>query len=208
MILKIRQMAKELFEATFVIEADGRTVGDMKLVGSLGSMEGVWSIRYAGLSVRMTHGKVQLPAGEKPFRPYDIYVNDQPTGSVFQTDVKEGGLFSKYPVSKIYFNGACCTLYPICFGEEGAKSPVYFQNTQIAEVHKSAVIENELHHFNMYIKDERFATACVLLCCYSYVLGFFRPGEKPIMSVRKIICTEKNKHLLAKYDPGFMASFQ
>ena len=208
MIINIKQNAKELFEATFTIESDSAVIGDMKLVGKLGHMEGTWSINYDGYVIKMVYGKKNLPKGDKPFRPYDIYINDKAVGTVYQTDIKEGGLFSKYPVHKVYLNGEYCTLYPICFGDEGAKSPLFYHDRQIAEIHKASEVYNELHEYCIYLTDAQFSLTGVLFCCYSYVMGFFKPGEKPAMSVRKISFTDTNKYLLSKYDPNFMLNFK
>lgn len=208
MILEIKQIRKELFEADFIVEVDNMVVGNMKLVGKLGHMEGTWTINFSGLSVSMTYGKVNLPKGEKPFRPYDIYIEGKAVGTVYQTDIKEGGLFSKYSVHKVYINGGYYTLYPICFGEQGAKSPLYYNGNQVAEIHKSSIIYNELHEYRAYLNDKCYDLVCVILCCYSYVMGFFKPGEKPIMSVRKISFTDTNKYLLEKYNPDFISNLK
>lgn len=208
MIINIKQNTKELFEAVFSIESESVILGDMKLVGKLGHMEGNWSINYAGSVIKMMYGKKNLPKGDKPFRPYDIYVNDRAMGTVYQTDVKEGGLFSKYSVHKVYFNGEYYTLYPICFGDEGAKNPLFYQGMQVAEIHKPSEVYNELHEYCVYVTERQHDLISVLLCCYSYVMGFFKPGEKPTMSVRKISFTDTNKYLLAKYNPDFMLNFK
>lgn len=208
MIINIKQNTKELFEAVFTIESESVILGDMKLVGKLGHMEGTWSINYAGSVIKMMYGKKNLPKGDKPFRPYDIYVNDSAMGTVYQTDVKEGGLLSKYSVHKVYFNREYYTLYPICFGDEGAKSPLFYQGKQVAEIHKPSEVYNELHEYCAYVTERQHDLISVLLCCYSYVMGFFKPGEKPTMSVRKISFTDTNKYLLAKYNPDFMLNFK
>lgn len=207
MIINIKQNSKELFEAIFTIEADSVKSGSMKLIGKLGHMEGIWNINYSGYDIKMMYGKRNLPKGEKPFRPYDIYVDDRAVGTVYQTDIKEGGLFSKYSVHKVYFNGEYYTLYPIGFGDEGAKSPLYYQDKQVGEIHKPSEVYNEMHDYCVYLADKQHDIVSVLLCCYSYVMGFFKPGEKPTMSVRNISFTDTNKYLLAKYNPDFMLNF-
>lgn len=208
MILEIKQKAKDLFEADFVIEAENSVLGEAKLVGKLGHMEGNWFISYDGLTVSMSYGKRNLPRGDKPFRPYDIFIDKKAVGTVYQTDVKEGGFFSTYPVHKLYLNGIYYTRYPISFGDEGSKSPIYLDNIQIAEIHKSSLVYNELHEYYSFISDKKYGLVCALFCFYAYVMTSFKPGKKPIMSVRKISFTDTNQYLLAKYNPDFMMNFE
>lgn len=208
MVIDIRQKYKELFEAAFIIESDKVRVGEMKLIGKLGNMEGTWYINYSGLSIQMSYIKQNLLSTDKPFRPYNIFINGKSIGMVYQTDVKEGGLFSKYSVHKVYIYGENYTLYPISFGYTGAKSPLFYQGVQVAEIHKSNIIYNELHEYRIYSEEKQYDLVCLILCCYSYVMAFFKPGEKPTVSVRKINSVSRNKYLLAKYDFDYISKFR
>ena len=208
MILEIKQKVKELFEAEFIVEANDSVLGEAKLVGKLGHMEGNWFIRYEDLTISMSYGKRNLPRGDKPFRPYDIFIDNKAVGTVYQTDVKEGGFFSTYPIHKLYLNGTYYTKYPISFGDEGSKSPIILDNVQIAEIHKSSLVCNELHEYCSFITDRRYGLVCLVFCLYAYVMTSFKPGKKPTMSVRKISFTDTNKYLLAKYNPEFMLNFR
>ncbi len=206
MHLVMRQQAKELFEATFVIGANNMQIGDMRITSQISRVGGDWTINYSGTQIALKRGKNFAPKEDKPFRPYDIYVNNEGVGSVYQKIIKEGGPFSdEYPVFVLWLNGVCYTLYPVCFGEEGAKSPVYCNGVQVAEVHKAAVIYDDLHEYNIYMYDRQYGLACILLCAHSYDIGFYKNGEKITKGYYKKLYTTTDKELLEKYNPAFMA---
>lgn len=224
MIIEMKQNQKELYKADFTFWHGNIALGNAVLEGKLGHREGTWSIDYAGTSISMKYGKKNIDKNSKPFRPYDIFINGNGVGTAYQTN--EGGLFSKYPVHKLYLNNNIYTLYPICFGEEGAKSPVYWtrkqtaevhksadsrtyqmnqSSEQIAEIHKSAIIHDDLHTYQINLISESHALIGILLCCYAYALGLFRPGQKTIKGTRKLVSVDTNKNLLAKYNPEWMS---
>ena len=101
------------------------------------------------------------------------------------------------------FNDKKYDLYPIGFGNEGGKHPVYCGDTQIAQVEKPAEVRDDLHNYTIYAIDSDAAELSVLLVAYMYVNANYKPGEKVTKSYVKCYSITKNKTLLSKYDPEF-----
>ncbi len=205
MKLTIKQHTKDICSANFVIEVNQTTVGEMKIISDIAHWGGDWTLYYAGQNVTLTRGKEQAPADEKCSRPYDIRIEGQDAGSVYQIEVREGGLLSNYSALRLRFNGAEYTMYSIGFGEDGLKNPVYCGGTQVAEIHKACAVKDDLHTFDIYLQDQRYGLASVILCCLDYELHYYKNGEKVIAGITKAVSKTTNKYLLEKYNAGFMA---
>jgi hypothetical protein len=62
--LVMRQQAKELFEATFVIGANNTQIGDMRITSEISRVGGDWTINYSGMQIALKRGKI-LPEGRQ-----------------------------------------------------------------------------------------------------------------------------------------------
>lgn len=213
MILRIEQIEKELFTASFIIWRDTVRMGNMEVKGKLGSMEADISIDLFGKTYELSYAgglikSAPLPdkAG-KAFRPYQIGGNDGSAGKVYQVDRKES-FFSIISFFEMVMESCKYTMYPIGFGREGGKHPVYCGDRQIAQIEKSGEIYNDLHHYSIYALDQTAAELAVLFCAYMYVNANFKPGEKATKSVVKYTSVTTNKTLKSKYDPSFKERIQ
>lgn len=150
-------------------------------------------------------GKEILASGKKTFRPYDVYLDGKEYGTVFQTE--EGSLLSRITYHQFVLDDTVYSMYPILFGAEGMKNPVYRGMTQIAQIEKDNVIYDDLHHYRIFAADEAVVLIAVIFCSYLWVNAFYMPGTVVSSSVKKIIGKTTDRRLLKKYDPTFTDRF-
>lgn len=203
MYFELVQTNKELFAANFNIVEKDLIVGNMHLEGHLGSMEGAITISYNSKSISLTPGANGFEIQAKsPFRPYQILINGVAKGIICQTECK-AGLFNKYDFHQIEMGNEIYEMYPIGFGQEGAKNPVYVGGQQKALIEKDCEVIDDLHTYKMTYVDEMTAFLCLVFSAYMYVNAAYKPGTAVTKSVHKVISKSTNKALLLKYDPSF-----
>lgn len=64
-------------------------------------------------------------------------------------------------------NGMIFDLFPIGFGNEGSKSPIYNGNKQIAQIEKDCIVYNDLHNYRIFAEDlfaSQIAIFSVFIC--------------------------------------------
>ena len=197
MSISFVQQHKELYAADFLVTHNGRTVGALAMQGRMGTREGSWSGTVLGRQIVLTPC-----ADARGFRPYSICVDGKPAGTVAQYDVKTG-LFSSYQYHNLELFGRCYQLYSVGLGKAGGASCLYLGQQQLAEIDSGATVYNELYSYDIFAMDQDSAFACVLLCCYMYMRGCYRPGEKPKASAATYVSVTTNKFLKSKYQPNF-----
>lgn len=202
MILDIEQVSKDLFLADFVINRGSNQVGSFSLKGILGSMEASVAGEFLGQKFEMNFGKLDDVEVSHPFRPYILIENGIANGTVYQTKFN-GGLFKKFDYHQMKKSGMTYELFPIGFGSEGSKSPVYQGNKQIAQIEKNCVVYNDLHNYRIYAEDEYASNIAVFFAIYMYVNAGFKPGEKFVSSTVKVISVTTNKLIKEKYNSEF-----
>lgn len=208
MIFDFVQTIKEPYSAEFEIFRVPHSnkyefVGDMHLSGSLGSMEGVLDGHFLNASIHMQRcDKHNVPKIHSAFRPYKVLLSAKEFGSVYQTEQKSGWL-NKFQFHQLQANGSTFNMYPIGFGEEGAKCPIYCDNRQIAQIDKPCIVHNDLHQYHVIAENEYAGLIAILFCCYMYTLTCYEPGVQAKRSVAKYVSVTKDKELLKKYNPDF-----
>lgn len=200
MSISFVQQRKDLYAADFRVVHNGTQVGELSMEGWMGSREGKWSGTVMGHQVNLAPS-----SGGRGFRPYDIWVDGRTAGSVAQIDVKNG-LFSRYQYHEIRIGGRTYELYSVGLGKQGGAGCLYCEGQQLAEIDNEATVRNELYEYDIFAVDSDAAFASVLLCCYMYVRGCYRPGEKPSASAATYVTVTTNKVLKAKYDPNFKST--
>lgn len=209
MIIEIRQTHRELYEDEFIIKCNAGKLGDVKVAGHLGSREAKVTINYGDNVIVMQPGKMmRLNKGDKPFRPYILALNERQVGGVYVSDSPDGGFFSKYCLYRLAINGKIYTMFPIGFGEQGAKNPIYMGETQVSEIGIPCVTYDDLRIYTLYVSENQDILPGILFCCSIFVIAHFHPGSKTIFGERKVVTVDKNKNLLAKYNPNFIKHIQ
>lgn len=94
-------------------------------------------------------------------------------------------------------------MYPIGFGKEGAKNPIYCGEEQIALIEKDCEVVNDLHTYKLFCLTEQSSVIALLFAMYMYSMTGYKVGEKVTKSVEKRVSITTNKHLKAMYDPSF-----
>ena len=97
-------------------------------------------------------------------------------------------------------------LFPIGFGNEGSKSPIYNGNKQIAQIEKDCIVYNDLHNYRIFAEDSFASQIAILFCIYMYINVGYKSGEKVISSKVKVVSITTNKLLKEKYNPEFIKS--
>ena len=202
--IAVRQSAKGLFDAEFDILPDaGDQIGRISMKGALGSREGTFQVEYDNrktiLSPAGQHEAAEYVSYEikrSPFRPYRI-LWDGLVGMMFHDQIKTGFLKSAgYHFMK--FLGREYYLYCVGFGERGICAPVYEGDVQIAEIRKPFMVINDLHSFDIILQQTTDPMPSIILCCYMYVISYYRAGEKTLKGKQKSIVVTKDEYLLSK----------
>lgn len=207
MILDVIQVSNELFSANFIINRGSKQTGSFFLQGRLGSMEAVICGNFGKRLFEMKYGSTDDLGIKYPFRPYIISENNIEHGTIYQTKYN-GGLFNKFDYHQMKNNGLTFDLFPIGFGKEGSKSPIYVENKQIAQIEKECTVYNDLHNYRIYAKDDCSAYIAILFVVYMYINGGYKAGEKALSSTVKVVSTTTNKILKGKYNPDFKNSIE
>lgn len=200
MVFKFCQTRKDPYSSEFEIfrMLNNNTyafAGDMHLSGSLGSMEGVLNGHFLSAAVHMQRCNKRVLNTHSAFRPYEILLNTKAFGTVYQTEQKSGW-FNKFQFHQLQANGQTFDMYPIGFGEEGAKCPIYCDNRQIAQIEKPCVVHNDLHQYQIIAENEDAGLIAILFCCYMYTLTCYEPGVQAKQSDAKYASVTKDKDLL------------
>ena len=200
MSISFVQQHKELYAADFLVTHNGSVIGQLAMTGKLGSMEGTFTGTVMGRQITLApHAKAT------GFRPYEIRVDGRVAGTVAQRTVKTG-LFSQYQYHEMHLDGQTYELYSVGLGKAGNAACLYCGNTQVAEIDKGTTVYNDLHEYEIFPVDEKSAFACIVISCYRYVRGCYRPGEKAVASKVTHVNVTSNKVLKSKYDPDFKSA--
>lgn len=202
MILDIIQVSKDLFSANFLINRGANQIGSFSIQGRLGSMEASITGEILEQRFGMNFGKLDDVEVSHPFRPYLLSENGIVDGMVYQTKYK-GGVFKKFDYHQMKKGGITFDLFPIGFGNEGSKSPIYLGNKQIAQIEKECIVYNDLHDYRIYVKDDYASKIAIFFTIYMYVNASFKPGEKIVSSTVKVVSVTTNKLLKEKYNSEF-----
>lgn len=207
MHLELVQRNKELFAAEFDVVENGATVGSACLQGKLSTFDANITIRYQENEMTLTPGKSGLDIiASKPYRPYTIAFNANKKGLISQTSVKTGFL-SSIDYHQIELGTHIYEMYPIGFGNDGAKNPIYTSNRQIGLIEKDFVVINDLHTYMITCVDDYSALISLLFAAYMYLVAAYKPGVAVTQSVHKAFYKTTNKTLLQKYDPSFKSLY-
>ena len=193
MLLEFSQTKKDLYSADFNIICDGSVIGNAFLNGNMSSVFADWNIQLCDDVIHL--------------RKMEIIINGESTGVVFQKKKKKS-FFREYSVHHVIYNEKeLFSLYPIGFGKEGSKSPVYLEtggkSLQVAQINKDSTVYDDLHVFRCYVLEQKHAMTIVLFCALMYTMGCYRPGEKTIRGTKTTCSVTLEKELLSKYDPLF-----
>lgn len=208
MILHVQQTMQDMFAADFQILRNNISVGNMTFRGRLNSPNGEWDVAFYNHRLELGRdATIRQGLPRRAYRPYQIYINRQLAGHVFNETVKISFLVLDN-VLRVYLDGKEFTMYCIGLGEEGAKNPIYCGDTQIAQVEKDCVVYNGLYQYRVYARDEYAAKIALIFCTYMYSCGAYEPGMKVVNSVSKAVSITKIKSTLEKYNPSFAASIE
>lgn len=204
MIFNLIQTNKDLFASQFEVKRGAEQIGAVSLQGKLGSMEAVICGTFCGVKFEMGFGRSNyIEAGA--FRPYLLKQNGIEAGTVYQTKYN-GGLFKKYEFHQMVRNGLTYDLFPIGFGNDGSKCPIYHGKKQVAQIEKDCMVYNDLHDYHVFAIDENEALTALFFCLYMYVNVCYKPGQKVLSSTSKTVSITTNKLLKEKFDPYFRDS--
>ena len=200
MVYVIEQNAKELFAANFTIYSKDLTIGMVDVIGSPLSPESKIQISINNSLIEMA--RIQSIDYKLAYRPYTICMNKANRGYIFQTEKKKS-FFSSYGYIKAKIDEIEYFMYPIGFGKDGTKNPIYCQNEQIGLLKKDNEIINGLYHFNLVVDKESNLIFSLIFTFYVYAKSFFKPGMKQNQYKRTGITKTIEKELLKMYNPEF-----
>ncbi|SNU08696.1 hypothetical protein SAMN06297422_12073 [Lachnospiraceae bacterium] len=198
---KIIQRNNELWSAEFdIINDKDQVVGNISFNGNMGSVNGVFDIKYMNdhmsmipttieTAKEMAGRYVDFSSSGKIIKPYTIDYNGN-----------SGIIFSHLTKTKSYLNigNDPLNMYVIGFGKKGLCNPIYRGETCVGEIHKEVTVYDDLHEFSLCFPDYNIVPAQILLTCHSYVMHYYKPGKKITKGMSKNIYTTKDKELILK----------
>lgn len=203
MMIDIKQLNKEIYEANFEIVSDNNILGSINVKGKLGSLEVSLNGTFNNIPFELKYrGGLFIKTKNKKFRPYQIIKNNDIVGEIYQTN-KKIGLFSNYEYTELIYNNEIYKKYGIGLGTE-SKCPIYLNNIQVAQIDTEQVIHNDLHNYKIYVKNDNYSLVSIIIACYIYINAGFKPGVEVKKSVVKYCNRTINKELNSKYDPDWI----
>jgi hypothetical protein len=94
-------------------------------------------------------------------------------------------------------------MYPIGFGDQGAKNPIFVNNEQVALIEKSALIIDDMHNFDVVVRSEEDMEIAIIFVAYIYAKAFFKPGDLVKKGKVKAVTVTTEKELISKYNDNF-----
>lgn len=165
-----------MFEATFSIYCKNSNIGNITFEGRIGTPESEVSINVLNKYISLHRKRKSEKRGLDAYRPYTIEKNGVEVGEVFQA-TKKIGIFKSYGYQYANFDAAEFKMYPIGFGEQGARNPIFFEDIQVALLLKPAVIVDDMHNFEVIVRSDNDVEIAVVFVAYIYAKAFFKPGE-------------------------------
>lgn len=202
MRVKLKQETRDLFAASFSILCDNERIGGVDVQGKLGSPESIVSVTLLTENVVLRREHKVDKKGNDAYRPYEILSNERKRGEVYQA-TKKKGLFKSYGYQYACLDNIEYSMFPIGFGDEGAKNPIYRDEEQIALVKKKAVITDDMHDFEIIVKNRSYLMISIIISSYIYAKAFFKPGDLMKKGTIKSSTITTEKNLLSKYDASF-----
>ena len=204
MMIRMQQTEKTMNTAQFSLLYKDNTLGELLYTNDKIGPYGKWeaTIQKTGVILtKDTHDTV-IPLQEA-FQPLDIIVDNDFVGCIYQTESKRN-FFDRFTYHKMLYQNKEYCIYPIGFGRDGTRIPIYLAQEQIAQVNKAAVVYRDLHHYELHMKREDDIIPCTIGCMYLYMMGCFDPTTTVTQGKKTIINTDRNKRLLSYYHPDFM----
>lgn len=201
MILQLIQNRKDLFAAQFEIRRGENVIGNVFLKGNAGTNEAHIQGNFYEMNFEMKREKCRNIEA-KSFRPYVVRQENAEIGAVYQTQHKLG-IFKHVDFIQMTEKEKTYDLFPMSFGDEGGKCPVYCGQRQIAQIEKDCVVYNDLHEYQIFAEDEKSGFLALVFSLYMYVNACYKPGEKAYSSKSKTFSVTKEEYLLEKYSPYF-----
>lgn len=202
MIFDIRQTSTDLFSADFEIRDSRSRLGRIRLQGRATTNNADIDGFYGNHSFSLRFGLKDRSIEGRKLQPYTVSIDGRDCGAVFETSHKHS-LLSSSSFHRLVLNGIEYDRFPIAFGEEGGKHPVYCGTRQVAQINKDAEVCDALHVYHVLCEDEWTGLCAVLLACFMHVQGAYQPGVKVKQAVVKRISVTKDAWLLEKYHPEF-----
>lgn len=202
MRVQIKQESRELFEATFSINKDNAHVGSIYVKGKIGTPESEIFINYDKIKFSMRRKRRAQKKELDAYRPYQIVKNGEEIGEVFQA-TRKTGLFKSYGYQYANIESVEASMYPIGFGDQGVKNPIFVNNEQVALIEKSALIIDDMHNFDVVVRSEEDMVIAIIFVAYIYAKAFFKPGDLVKKGKVKAVTVTTEKELISKYDDNF-----
>ena len=199
MILKIKQIARDLFSADFKIEEENQTVGRWHFQNANDTKYGSFYVNYRDKNFNMQNGQHEKLTMDYKLNPYAVNGEKGRVGIIHKDFLKEG-LFSKSEYYSIDCDNDKYELYPIGFGNEGYKMPVFKNDKVIAMITKECEVYKDMHEFTIDTDSIEDIREIICLCAYAYQNKFYVVNKMFYEETRKCSEMTKGKNILSKFN--------
>lgn len=201
----VKQRSRNLYKAELDVIIGQETVGRIFVKGSMWTPKSKVYVEINERTFYLHAKRSAAKRGLEDWWPYAIELDGEgrEIGEIFQAFDKVGNYGYQYAE----INYAEYKMYPIGYGEEGAKNPVYMGDMQVALVSKPAVIYDDMYEFDIVVRDEQYIEAAVIFTAYVYTSAFFKPGTVMKKGWKKTITVTEKENLLSKFDVRFEETY-
>lgn len=163
-------------------------------------------IRYVDGAVRQFHFDSSVGDSLKERMSFKLFENGTRIGTF--VGATKGRFFSGYTYYELEYHGRTYALYAVGLGTKGLCLCLYEGDRLLAEAEKDMVVKNHQDTYTLYLEslaDFPLLSAALL---YYDVISYGDFMDLTVHSVKRTVAVTRNKELLAKYDPDFIAQIR
>ena len=173
----LKQKSKELYTADFDIIKDENIIGNVFVQGRIGSMEARTTIKLPNAEIVM---EPRGRASRNQYRLYNITINNDEHGYIYQRKYKTGFLAWEYKHVLEYDGNEY-------IGEGNGIGTSKLDGMIKNENGYELTIYNDMYNYDVECSegnDDLYKT--LIYTMYKYLIAYYKPGQKVTKSVQKI----------------------
>ena len=195
MILTLKQTKKEKYRADFMIYRGQKAVGAVTVQVQTEEK----ALRFSGVFLERGFLGEGTSAEKEDFR---FRLGASRSGTVREVREKAGLL--RHSFLRLDVDGLLYEMYPIGFGREGARNPVYHCGRQVAQIDTPPLLSGSMHSYTLFAQEENSAVIALLCSLYCYASRCFKPGSEAHFSKFRSGIPLPDPFYRQKYDPEFL----
>lgn len=200
MIVRLEQ-EKTNFELTYRFTQGNETICFARSPFQTGKFD--MDIRYADGTVRQFHFDSSVGSSLKERLSFKLFENGTRIGTF--VGATKGLFFKGYTYYELEYQGRIYAFYEVGLGTKGLYLCLYDGDRLLAMAGKDRVVKNYQDTYTLYLKSGTDFPLLSAALLYYDVVSYGDFMKLSVHSTKRTIVIARNKELLAKYDPDFIA---